>query len=73
MNAFPSRKGSVHSKCIGDHEAYGIFYEILIFISARDQLVPLVDKYFTESRTIGGFQVYWRPQLSGFREESVLA
>jgi hypothetical protein len=33
---------------------------------ARDQLVPLVDKYFTESRTIGGFQVYWRPQLTGF-------
>jgi hypothetical protein len=29
---------------------------------ARDQLVPLANEYFTESRTIGSFQVYWRPQ-----------
>ena len=26
---------------------------------ARDQLIPLADKYFVESRKIGSFQVYW--------------
>jgi hypothetical protein len=40
---------------------------------ARDQLVLLVDKYFQESRTIGSFQVYWRPQQTGFGKKSVLA